>query len=97
MKTNGNSEITIHQPSEEIMQVEYSRMAKSRLVWIAPGLNVYVLGSIADKFKFEQASNMALQECINRHIPASSLRYQRNCGCSGRSSTDVNMYKKGLF
>lgn len=61
---------------DECMKVHYDKLAKSRLVWRAPDLDVFVKGSLAGR-KWEQAANLAMQECIIRHIPVISLRAQK--------------------
>ena len=57
-----------------VMRVHYSKLPKARLVWQAAGLNVYVKGSLGGKYAYEQAANLAMQECIHRHIPVISLK-----------------------
>ena len=80
------------------MTVYERRLPGSRLVWRAPGLDVYVKGELTgDKLHFEQAANLALNACIARHIPAVSLRYQKSSNQKRNPSTNIDMYKKGLF
>lgn len=80
------------------MTVCEGRLSGSRLVWRAAGLYVYVLGTLTgDKLHFEQACNLAVNACIERHIPAVSLRYQKSSNQKSFASTNVDMYKKGLL
>lgn len=58
---------------DECMTIRYAQLPKSRVVWRAPGLEVRVKGSLAG-CKWEQAANLAMHECLNRHIPVISLR-----------------------
>lgn len=81
---------------DERMTVIPQRIAKSRLVWRAAGLDVFVIGAM-DKLQFEQASQLAMIECQTRHIPLISLRYQKSATTRSNSSTEIDMYKKGLL
>ena len=49
----------------------------SRLVWIAPGLEIYVKGEFGRR-GYELAANVALNECIGRNIPGTALRLTDN-------------------
>lgn len=81
---------------DETMIVRYEGVKGSRLVWRAAGLDVMVVGQM-DKMQFETAGNFAINECLNRHIPVLSLRYQRSAVTRSNQSTDIDMYKKGLL
>jgi hypothetical protein len=57
----------------ETMRVKESKLTGSRIMWVAPGLEVYVKGSLPG-IKYEQAANLAMNVAEGMHIPASSLR-----------------------
>lgn len=83
---------------DESMIVSDKKEPKSRLVWRAAGLDVYVLGSIAGWRKQDQARHLAMTACIDRHIPVVSLKKQCGCGEGKKQpSTNIDMYKKGLL
>lgn len=44
-----------------------------RLMWQAPGLNIYLSGKY-DAKRWPALAHLALEQCIARHIPAASLR-----------------------
>lgn len=81
----------------ETMTVREGKLKGARLVWRAPGLDVYVKGSLDGKLFFEQASNLALQACAARHIPLISLRYQKGTRHEQKSSNVPDYYTKTLF
>lgn len=46
---------------------------KARLYWHAPGLDIYVVGAIPLRV-YDRVCNIAVNECIDRRIPAIALR-----------------------
>jgi len=81
-----------------VMTVCEGKLSGSTLTWRASGLDVYVKGALTgDKLHFEQAQNLALNVCIDRHIPCVSLRYQKSSNQKRQPSTNIDMYKNGLF
>lgn len=56
--------------------VHTRKIKGSRLEWSAPGIEFYIKGSFKGG-AYEQAANLALNMCIDRHIPAIALRRQR--------------------
>lgn len=79
------------------LTVKEGREPGYRLVWRAPGLDVYVKGAISEGNLFESAANLALNVCIDRHIPAISLRYQRGGKREQGSSKVTSGSGKTLF
>lgn len=70
-----NSQVTI-EVKDESMIMRYEKLSKARLEWLAPGIEIYVKGSLKG-VKYEQAANLAMQECCERRIPVISLRRQK--------------------
>jgi hypothetical protein len=68
-----NEEITIWIHDTGTISVEFGRLPKARQHWDAPGLTVYTKGSMPFKL-YPVICNIAMNECIARHIPAKSLR-----------------------
>lgn len=68
-------------PDEEVtIEIKYTviktregKLKRARLEWVAPGIKVYVLGSIAGHL-YEQAANCAMHLCENRNIPVRAMR-----------------------
>lgn len=56
-----------------VLTVGYETLKSQRLVWTCADLDVYVVGPLTGVI-FEQAGNLALQECCNRNIPARWLK-----------------------
>lgn len=52
------------------------RLKGSRLVWRAPGMVYYVRGAFASQEDFDLAQIIVSNDCLGRHIPLVSLRYQ---------------------
>lgn len=52
------------------------KLPRARRVWAAPGIEFYVRGPLNGHL-YEQAANIAMHMCIERHIPAISLRRVR--------------------
>lgn len=48
----------------------------ARIEWNAPGIEFYLKGSFKGG-AYEQAANLALNMCIDRHIPAIALKRAR--------------------
>lgn len=68
-------------PDEEVtLEIKYNvikskdgKSKRARLEWVAPGIKIYVVGSLAGHL-YEQAANSAMHLCENRNIPVRSLR-----------------------
>jgi hypothetical protein len=59
---------------EDTNITSHDRVIKgARLVWVAPGLSVYVKGSL-DGYDYERCANLALAVCYEMNIPGFSLR-----------------------
>lgn len=56
-----------------VMVCHEGKIPKSRLVWVAAGLEVYVLGPLAPG-TYDQAANLAMNYAEGVNIPASWLR-----------------------
>lgn len=89
------SDITIL-VSDESMKVVYERVSRSTLRYSADGLMVYVLGQ--SKYHHDDClRNLALSECLLRHIPVITLRDRRHplrAGKAIRSDTQDMFSKK---
>lgn len=57
----------------EVLKVTYERVLGWRLMWTCSDLNVFVVGPLPGMM-YEQAANLAMQECVARNIPPRSLR-----------------------
>jgi len=57
----------------EVMRSHEGKLPSARLMWVAPGLEVYCKGALPG-IKYEQAANLAMNIAEDMHIPASSLR-----------------------
>jgi len=55
------------------IEFHYGRLPKTRVVWRARGIEFWVKGSLGG-MRYEQAANLAMQECVSLHIPLISLR-----------------------
>lgn len=78
----------------DVMTVKMGKLKRSRLVWTAPGVQIYVIGSL-DGMLYEQASNLAMNYCQGMHIPASSLRrvsYTSHLKASGTDTQTKRMF-----
>ena len=60
-----------------VIKVKEGKLKRARLEWIAPGLNVYVQGSLAGHL-YEQAANVAMNYALGMHIPPRSMRRARH-------------------
>jgi hypothetical protein len=68
-----NEEITICIRGTGTISVEFGRLPKARQHWYASGLTIYTKGAMPIKL-YPVICNIAMNECIARHIPAKSLR-----------------------
>jgi len=94
-----NSQMTIAWENETLI-VYYEKLGQSRLTWVAPGLDVFLLNlPSGDTLIYESAGNLAMNECIGRHIPVSSLHAQikRPRKSKGRYSDPDKPSTKDLF
>lgn len=66
-------EITIFIKAEGRCVVLPGRAKSSRLCWYAPGLHIYVIGPMPASI-YARICNIACNEAISRHIPATSLK-----------------------
>jgi len=80
--------ITIEVLDEEMIVHEGEKLSGSRLVWSCSDLAVWVKGPL-NGLRYEQASNLALNVCYDRHIPALSLK-RVNSSSSNRKSFETN-------
>lgn len=64
--------IVIH-PDTEACTVQPGIVKSARMVWHAPGLVIYVSGAMPLRL-YGRVCNVAVNECINRHIPTLSLK-----------------------
>lgn len=55
------------------MTVHYEKLPKAKLVFQAAGLDIFVKGS-SSEIHDDALPNLAMQECLSRHIPLISLR-----------------------
>lgn len=72
MLNNGKPFIVITS-KYEVLKVAYDAVRGMRKVWSCSDLDVFVVGPLSGML-FEQAANLAMQECIARNIRPSSLR-----------------------
>jgi len=73
--TNVPEKIVIAFDAMDNIQVSpYTCNCRVRLEWQAPGLDIYVRGSLSVHNRYERAANMAMNEAMARHIPAIALR-----------------------
>ena len=59
-----------------IMKAHNARLRGAKLEWRGAGIEIYKKGHFGRK-DYEAACNLALQLCIDRHIPTISLRRQK--------------------
>jgi len=59
--------------TDETMVMYLGKMPRSRPMWHADGVVFYVLGPLGG-MKYEQAANLALQQCCAYKIPAAALK-----------------------
>lgn len=83
------------------MKVHEEKKKRSRLVWYAAGLEVYVLGALKGGL-YGQAANLAMNYAESIHIPASALKsaykpYTPHTQTSGLTNGDGYSLKKKLF
>lgn len=71
-RVGNKMEVTI-EIKYHVIKVKEERMKRARLEWVAPGLKVYVKGSLAGHL-YEQAANVAMNYAEGMRIPAGSLR-----------------------
>lgn len=69
---------------DESLTVHDDKLKKSREVWRAAGLIVYVKGAM-DKKQYEQARNLVMNYCENVHIPVISIKKTGNQNSFARS------------
>lgn len=67
-----NNECITIVASFRYIAVVSGRQKRARLEWQAPGLDIYLLGSAAKCYDI--AANVAMNECIARHIPLVACR-----------------------
>lgn len=72
-KKSGDRPFIVITSKYEVLKVGYETVRGMRKVWSCSDLDVFVVGALSGKL-FEQAANLAMQECVARHIRPSSLR-----------------------
>ena len=59
--------------NDDVMKMTEGKEEKSRLVWQGCGAEFWIVGKLAG-MNYERAGNLAMQKCIDMHIPLISLR-----------------------
>jgi len=88
--------ITLDASKQIGVMVSDGRMKGARLKWTAPGLQIYLLGTVTPQNR-DTLNNIAVNECQARHIPAIALKKVFNCGERKRPPELKDAFLKDLF
>ncbi len=82
--------------TDETMIMYLGKMPRSRPMWHADGVIFYVLGPL-NGLKYEQAANLALQQCIAYNIPPIALKRYSSGVTRAVQSIETKTRKMGGF
>lgn len=88
MKTYQKKPMMLITSKYEVLRASYEPAKGMRLMWTCSDLEVYVVGPLKGLL-YEQAANIAMNECISRGIRPGSLRAVKSSGIFNALSTET--------